>query len=388
MYFHCTKALLDKLKIASSSLTPIEECDDGAEGFYSWHANIIPIGRRKAVVFMNNRTRYLIVLYGMKAQDWKKIEQLFREGLYTALKVEGFTDEIINTYLENCGEVQYAKTAGRQMVGFLNQAREAVEIHCEYLYEDSVIQDRISLFAGKYICNFGESGYGYPIEMMGRALSTMVNRPEEEWRNLRRVERYQLMVRLNLEKHDVWRRITIPSRASFRQLHEVIQKIYDWHDVHLHNFYPMKNVQKPALGAHIDENEPILLIVEDADSEDMLFLEPGRYEVFDERDILLSEVFQAYSTCIYTYDLGDGWEHMITLEKVISDGEHTNAILLDGKGKRPPEDVGGEDGFEEYLQIVADENHPDYEDMIEWASVQKERDCTIDEINRELKLMD
>ena len=66
MYLQCTKKMLDKMDIQRIEMLPAGDCDDGADGFYSWHINYITINRRKAIVCMNNLTRYPIVLYRPK----------------------------------------------------------------------------------------------------------------------------------------------------------------------------------------------------------------------------------------------------------------------------------------------------------------------------------
>lgn len=41
----------------------------------------------------------------------------------------------------------------------------------------------------------------------------------------------------------VWRRIIVPERITFEELHEMIQIIFDWDDDHLHDFHiPSKNL--------------------------------------------------------------------------------------------------------------------------------------------------
>ena len=37
---------------------------------------------------------------------------------------------------------------------------------------------------------------------------------------------------------------------------------------------------------------------------------------------------------------------------------NTTQFVLDGAGNSPPEDVGGQDGYDSFLEIIADENHP------------------------------
>ncbi|PAE32453.1 plasmid pRiA4b ORF-3 family protein, partial [Bacillus sp. 7884-1] len=61
------------------------------------------------------------------------------------------------------------------------------------------------------------------------------------------------------------------------------------------------------------------------------------------------------------------------------------ATFVEGIGERPPEDVGGEGGYEGYLRIMADANHPEYEYMKEWSDNQKERNISQEKINHRLK---
>lgn len=70
---------------------------------------------------------------------------------------------------------------------------------------------------------------------------------------------------------------------------------------------------------------------------------------------------------VYTYDYGDDWVHQIEVEKTTEDAHSNKSVCLDGEGSAPPEDVGGEGGFEEFLHIIRDPNHPDYDHMMNWG---------------------
>lgn len=61
------------------------------------------------------------------------------------------------------------------------------------------------------------------------------------------------------------------------------------------------------------------------------------------------------------------------------------AYKLDKEGLRPPENVGGEGGYEEYLRVISDLQSPDYEFMIKWSEITKADDETVEETNRRLK---
>ncbi|MDP4552619.1 hypothetical protein Q9251_17205 [Alkalihalobacillus macyae] len=47
----------------------------------------------------------------------------------------------------------------------------------------------------------------------------------------------------------------------------------------------------------------------------------------------------------------------------------------------PPEDVGGEGGYDEFLKIVNDKNHPDQAHMVNWGTMQGYNKFNLKEIN-------
>ena len=69
----------------------------------------------------------------------------------------------------------------------------------------------------------------------------------------------------------------------------------------------------------------------------------------------------------YTYDFGDSWEHEIQLEEILPRKDMTYPVCIDGKRAGPPEDSGGSWGYEEFLEIIKDPDHEEYEDMIDWV---------------------
>ncbi len=70
----------------------------------------------------------------------------------------------------------------------------------------------------------------------------------------------------------------------------------------------------------------------------------------------------------YVYDFGDGWDHTIKLEKIVPaiEGEPT-LLLLEAAGRCPPEDCGGPSGYERLLQILADPEDEEHEEMLTWC---------------------
>jgi hypothetical protein len=57
----------------------------------------------------------------------------------------------------------------------------------------------------------------------------------------------------------------------------------------------------------------------------------------------------------------------VTVETVTSvDPVLVYPHFIDGARRAPPEDVGGEPGFEHFLIVMADPNHPEHADLKRW----------------------
>ncbi len=103
--------------------------------------------------------------------------------------------------------------------------------------------------------------------------------------------------------------------------------------------------------------------------------------------VLLYYYLEKYKEIRYSYDFGDGWEFLFTLEQIVDDYHFGYPTLLDGAESAPPEDVGGLGGFEEFLKIYRDPSHPEYAEMKEWADSQEFREYDPDWINNSLKYL-
>jgi hypothetical protein len=126
-------------------------------------------------------------------------------------------------------------------------------------------------------------------------------------------------------------------------LHDVIQEVMGWTDSHLHDFHWREDrfgIPDPEL----DEER-----------------------VVDESTVTLKELGLSIKDRLeYMYDFGDGWEHVLTVEKVMEAGEHQVPVCLKGTRSCPPEDCGGTWGYENLLEILKDPTHEEYEEWKTW----------------------
>jgi len=92
---------------------------------------------------------------------------------------------------------------------------------------------------------------------------------------------------------------------------------------------------------------------------------------------------------LYLYDFGDGWEHVIELEKIIvGDKTSSKPRCIAGKRACPPEDCGGIYGYYDLLVAIKDPDHPEHENMIEWLGGDLDSEFfDVDEINKILSTL-
>lgn len=149
---------------------------------------------------------------------------------------------------------------------------------------------------------------------------------------------------LHIEPH-VWRRVIVPETVTLAKLHQVLQAAMGWTDSHLHE-YVIARKRYGTADPDWPSPEPIL----------------------DERRVQLKVFIEArVRGFIYLYDFGDHWEHEITVEDLVAPKDGRRRILCTaGENACPPEDVGGEPGYANFLQAIADPRHEQHQELQSW----------------------
>jgi len=155
-------------------------------------------------------------------------------------------------------------------------------------------------------------------------------------------------VRIELEGTEplVWRELDLPLSTTLASLHDIIQVVMRWQDYHLHEF---------VVG-------------------DKIYGVPDLDDVFDERKVYKEKSIRLGTLMdrgirefLYLYDFGDNWQHRIIIDEP-RQGELGVEYprFVDGARRAPPEDVGGLTGFEEFLDAMADPEHEQFQQMLDW----------------------
>ena len=126
MIVSCTKKLADALKIKVFEVVPLRR-----NPLFEWHANFFVYQRRKGVIVMNNLTRYCVVLYGLKAEHFKKFNELVLSAIEQTLRAEGFSDEVISNFVRTSARVIYAKSSDRSILAQMNYVMYHIEWRLE-----------------------------------------------------------------------------------------------------------------------------------------------------------------------------------------------------------------------------------------------------------------
>lgn len=142
-----------------------------------------------------------------------------------------------------------------------------------------------------------------------------------------------------------WRVIEVPLSMTFKGLHDTIQAAFLWFNCHLWEF----DVTDRRYGLPLDDGL-------------------GFEKVYNANTARLTKLRDSGITeFLYTYDMGDNWEHHVEVLELFDMPTGARLpVFIDGKWRTPPEDVGGAPGFEMFLEAMADPNHEEHENLIDW----------------------
>ncbi len=172
---------------------------------------------------------------------------------------------------------------------------------------------------------------------------------------------YQLKITLTGIHPPIWRRAQVPD-CTLDRLHDIIQVCFGWEDDHLHAF---------VIGGE-----------QYGDPEQMQDL-----DATPERTMSLSRLAAVRRKKLtYTYDFGDGWEHVIMIEKKVrAEAGVAYPRCIEGERAGPPEDCGGPWGYGDFVDAVTNASHPRHEERLEWVGEQFDpEEFDVERVNKKL----
>jgi len=156
---------------------------------------------------------------------------------------------------------------------------------------------------------------------------------------------YQLKVTLVKSKPPIWRRLLITGDTTLFELSGIILTAMEWSGYHMHRFI--------IGGTYYGRLDP----------------DYGEEYIKDEKRYTLAQVAPTKKAKFrYEYDFGDNWQHDVLVEQIVPrEQDAFYPYCITGRRACPPEDCGGVWGYEDLLEVLADPDSPDYEEMWEWV---------------------
>ena len=151
---------------------------------------------------------------------------------------------------------------------------------------------------------------------------------------------YQLHIRLLEVQPLIWRQFLVKGDTNMQQLHNIIQIVMGWYDMHLWILYIQGMQFGHALGQTGNSEEMTLA--------DMKLRKGNSFD--------------------YEYDFGDRWEHQIIVEDIFEPQPLKRyPACIAGKRACPPEDCGGSWSYMHVMDVLKKRRGRDYRAIREHA---------------------
>ncbi|MDR2140251.1 MAG: plasmid pRiA4b ORF-3 family protein [Deltaproteobacteria bacterium] len=184
---------------------------------------------------------------------------------------------------------------------------------------------------------------------------------------------YVFRIDLKGIKPRIWREFYVPADTTLLEFHRIISDVMGWYEGHLFYFviYGCRfyNPSLDSLGLGFTQT----LAAPDEDN-----YQPLDIITLDSLGLREGAKFQ------YMYDLGDNWEHVITVKNLnyVPDKLQQRRGCLRGARACPPEDCGGVNGYKQILQSIADLDNKGLDDDTRWLNEDYDpEDFDLDDIN-------
>ena len=192
---------------------------------------------------------------------------------------------------------------------------------------------------------------------------------------------FQLRIILDDLKPEISRTVLVDPEMDLHRLHLVIQYAMGWENSHLY-YFENKEIKYEIpdeiydKASNYDFGVYKVKLKTDKNNWDELFAKMPHMAKYvrvpkkdvDCREIIISNIFiNQGDTLSYTYDFGDNWKHIVTLEKILKpETGKCYPVCTEAIGACPPEDCGGVPGYMLFLEAIRDPKHPNHKEMLEW----------------------
>lgn len=121
MNLQLTKPLIDKIKPTLSTIDVSEYSD-----IDNYHCNLLQFGRDNVLLITNDATLYSFVIFGLKAKDFKDIEEVIRQSVFKLLIESGFPQNQFEKVLSSMDSFNYCKSSDRSILSTMTEMKKCI----------------------------------------------------------------------------------------------------------------------------------------------------------------------------------------------------------------------------------------------------------------------
>jgi len=138
--------MYDKLVWAGTDMSA-----EKLENYWHWHAKIITFGRTNCVLAVEEESRYVIVMLGLKKADLKDFKKHFMIELDNHLRVmfmysDKSVQEKLRTFMaELWDDISYSKPISRSVIAHMTQMEYEIDSFCHRKLGDYLPSSNIEL---------------------------------------------------------------------------------------------------------------------------------------------------------------------------------------------------------------------------------------------------
>lgn len=293
--------------------------------FFCWHAKPIVINNHKCILFVNDITRYPVLLYNISDNLMLiQVEDLFYKALRACWKKEGFQEEVIETYISKANSFHYSKAVSKSVLNSMNQAQWLGENIDFDIIEDSVVQPSFSLEGSIFKLTWNNQRQTPRDALIIQLLLMMNKNSSNDIKDALHRTAFEVTIMLINQETQVWRKALVPAFYNFEQLHYVLQVLFGWENKNDHSFMVFDQGNLISLITHES-----VQVSEEIENTKLNYHHLINYQTG------VNEYFSLFDDIRYMYDFELDYTHIIRVERTNITYDFDYAICIDGYGTTP-----------------------------------------------------
>lgn len=357
MHIYATKKVMRAFKKAEKktdesleNMTILEDGDSPkVQGLFEWHLNSIKVYQDDLLILTHDLSGLVLLFLNTDEEELLDFYAWFEEALYDLLGKLGFSHKSIHQYLTHAGNhhLTLLKATDFKKIGRNSSAVTMIR-QLDHFKEEA--------FTVQSYWQYQISRLNHSLKQEHQPFKAFITAYEKVLGPVTyQMDMAEFEVRLKMHNlPDVIRIVQMPMQLTFEDMHQAIQTVFMWQNVHLHQFI-------------MEDGASIIGAAQKANME--RYAMGGDEEAYTSSQLKLEDVITPEENGVFTYiyDFGDSWEHRIRVRKFYSTSKQMFPKLTMMSGDPVPENVGGASGYEYFLEVINDPTHDEHSVIKEWA---------------------